>query len=120
MKRRIIAAGAALAFAAGLTAAIAIPASAAKPPPPAPTLTVTTVTVTSEAYTADNTFPQGHANCPPGTMVTGGGYDTNSPGEQILSSRPAPDGSEGWFVDWTGGSFGQTIFVFARCATITP
>jgi hypothetical protein len=82
-------------------------------------LTVTTVTATSAAFTADNPFPQGQANCPAGTMVTGGGWDQNDTGEHILSSRPAPDGSQGWFVDFTGGSTGGTIFVYAQCATTT-
>jgi len=63
------------------------------------------------------------AECDPGDVLTGGGFNKNpNPDLQILISRPWQGPVQGWFVDAVNfsTSFSESLQAYVVCADLTP
>jgi hypothetical protein len=80
----------------------------------APIAKITYVTATV-SVPSDGTLTTGTANCPAGTVVTGGGARVDDPsGSALFGSYPA--GKTGWSGDFNDFGSGATGTVYAICA----
>lgn len=119
MKRTIIICSAlitaAIALASFMVPGIANAGQAAKPAPP--TLTTTNVSVDMGTL-APGATGYARADCPAGTVITGGGFALGNDGGGLLVTSSAPAGN-GWAVTIVNnGTTDRGAFVDAECGSV--
>jgi hypothetical protein len=76
-------------------------------------VTVTTATADIPPFDGGNQ-PTATAQCPTGTVASGGGATLSVYGQILMESAPSSDGT-GWVGSFTAGPVGYGATVYARC-----